>query len=289
MLTGNLRSIMFVPSYVTKFLDNAVDLDADALIFDLEDSVPVLRKQEARENLKTYLDKGIYRQQVIVRVNEIDSGLLEEDIKYAGHKNTDAFVLSKVMDEKDIAAFEKILSKREKELGLKDGYFKIIPLIETTTAMIRAYEIARSSKRIVALSFGGEDYLRDLQGLHKEHGTSLLVPRSLIVMAARAAKVDVIDTPYLNVHDVIGFRKEADLSRELGFSGCFVLHPKQIKIANEAFYPSEEEIMESKRIIEVIEETEKMGKGVALLDGKLIGPPMEKRARSVLAKVKGSL
>ena len=111
------------------------------------------------------------------------------------------------------------------------------------------------------------------------------MPRSLIVTAARAAHIEPIDTPYLDIKDTEGFKKEVALARELGFSGALVIHPSQIEIGNKAFSPSEDEIEEAKQI-EAIRVSEKEGLGVALLDGKLIGPPMQKRAVKILEKAK---
>ncbi|WP_020526898.1 HpcH/HpaI aldolase/citrate lyase family protein [Flexithrix dorotheae] len=281
----SLRTMFFVPSYMTKFLEKATTLEADALILDLEDSVPNENKPEARENIKNFLDRDAFKQKVFIRVNSIDSNLLSEDLKWTIHENTDGFMFTKIQNEQDIFYFDKLLLQLEADNGFPEGKFKMCPLIETAEAVLRAYEIGISSKRMIGLAFGGEDYLRDLDGLHKEHGTSLLVPRSNIVIAARAAKIEPIDTPYLDIHDLKGFKNEVELARELGFSGSLTIHPSQLKIANKAFSPSDLEIEEAERIIAAIKESEKKGMGVTLLDGKLIGPPMQKRAESVLKKV----
>ena len=208
-----------------------------------------------------------------------------EDLKFTLHENTTGFMFSKSVDEKDIDYYDKLLTQLEIDGGFPVGKFKICPLIETGSAVLRAYQIAKASKRVVALAFGGEDYLTDLDGLHKEHGTSLLVPRSLIVIAARSAKIEAIDTPYLDIRDEAGFTKEVTLARELGFSGTLVIHPTQIEIANRAFTPSDEEIEEANRIIEAVNESKKKGLAVTLLDGKLIGPPMRTRAFNVIEKL----
>jgi citrate lyase subunit beta / citryl-CoA lyase len=282
----SLRSMVFVPGYMTKFLEKAKAFKADALILDLEDSVPDVYKEDARKNIRDYLDQGAYSQQVFIRVNDIESGLLGQDLAATLHENVTGFMFTKTVDEQDIDYYDKLLSQLEQEHGFSQGKFTMCPLIETGSAVLRSYQIATASPRVTALAFGGEDYLTDLDGLHKEHGTSLLVPRSLIVIAARSAKIDAIDTPFLNVKDTEGFERETALARELGFSGALLIHPNQIEIANRAFTPSAEEVAESKRVLETIEESRKKGLGVALLDGALVGPPMAKRAHNVLAKIK---
>lgn len=282
----SLRTMTFVPGYMTKFLDKAIEFKSDALILDLEDSVPLKDKQKARENISNYLKDKKYSQQIFIRVNPIDSGMLFDDLDAVLHHATDGIMFTKVIDEKDIIYFDKLLSQLENDKGFPHGKFKICPLIETGSAMIKSYDIATASDRVNALVLGGEDYLTDLDGLHKEHGISLLVPRSLVVMAARTAKIDAIDTPFLDIKNTEGFEKEVKLARELGFSGTLIIHPTQIEIANRNFTPSDEEIDEAKKIIEAIELSKQRGLGVALLDGKLIGPPMEKRAQNIIAKIK---
>lgn len=281
---GSLRSAMFVPGYMRKFLDKAVSFRADALLLDLEDSVPVPYKDDARKYIREYLDQNKFPQQTFIRVNDIESGLLSKDLDATVHENTTGFMFTKVRDEDDIIYFDKLLTQYEHDHGFSQGKFKMLPLIEMGSAILRAYQIATASPRMIGLALGGEDYLTDLDGLHKEHGTSLIVPRSLIVIAARSAHIDVLDTPFLDIRNGEGFRKEVELARELGFSGQLLLHPTQIDVANEVFSPSVEEIAEAKRIIAAIKESSDKGQGTTLLDGKLVGPPMLKRAAKVLGK-----
>ncbi|MGA0163834.1 MAG: HpcH/HpaI aldolase/citrate lyase family protein [Bdellovibrionota bacterium] len=283
-MKSTLKTMIFVPAYIQKYLSKAADLNADAIIFDLEDSVPEKDKLAARENIKSALETVNFKQRIFVRVNPRDSGLFEHDIDAILHPQLEGLMLTKSFDEKDILFFDELVKNKEQEKGLEVGSTKFCPLIETSRAVMRAYEIATASERIVGLAFGGEDYLTNLDGLHKKHGHSLLVPRSLIVIAARAAGVDVLDTPYLDVHDLNGLQKEAELARELGFSGILALHPKQLETITRVFSPSAEEIRHSQAIIESIRESEKSGLGVAVYDGALIGPPMHKRALKILAK-----
>jgi len=267
-----------------KFLEKATSFGADALILDLEDSVPDAFKDNARTFIREFLDRDAFPQQTFIRVNDIDSHLLSKDLAATLHENTDGFMLTKARDERDIIYFDKLLSQYEYDHGFNLGKFKIFPLIEVGSAVLRAYQIATASSRMIGLAFGGEDYLTDLDGLHKEHGTSLLVPRSLIVIAARAAQLDALDTPYLDIRNTKGFEREVQQARELGFSGQLLLHPGQIEVTNNTFSPSADEIHEAQGIISAIEESSRKGSGVTLIDGKLVGPPMLKRAQAVLAK-----
>ncbi len=279
-----LRSMIFVPGYKEKFLNSAINSKADALILDIEDSVPFGFKDEARKNIKNFLTQKAFPRDVFVRVNSFDSGLLTRDLEAAINVNTTGFMFPKVNNERDIYYFDKMLAQIEMDRNLEIGKFKMCPLIETGAAILNALEIATASDRITAMAFGGEDYLTDLDGLHKEHGTSLLVPRSLIVIAARTAGIEVLDTPYLNVKDIEGLRKELSLAKELGFSGALLLHPGQVEPANEIFSPSQTEIENAQRLIDAIEKSKKTGSAVTLIDGQLVGPPMLKRAEKIMAK-----
>lgn len=280
-----LRTMTFVPGYMRKFLEKARAFASDALILDLEDSVPDAFKCDARRFIRECLDERLFCQQVYIRVNSIESGLLMEDLKAVLHSSVHGIMFSKSRDERDIVYFDKLLSQLEREHGFEQGRFKMCPLIETGSAVLRAYQMAVASPRTRALAFGGEDYLTDLDGLHLEHGASLIVPRSLLVIAARSAQVEAIDTPFLDIRNPDAFRREVSQARELGFSGQLILHPSQIAIANEIFTPSAEEIDESRRILEAIRKSEAEGLGVALLEGKLIGPPMSARARHIENKL----
>ncbi len=276
--------MIFVPGYKEKFLNSAIGSDADALILDVEDSVPFGYKDEARRNIKNFLNENAFPRDVYVRVNSFDSGLLSRDLEAAVNDNTTGFMFPKINNERDIYYFDKMLTQIEMDRNMEIGKFKMCPLIETGAAILNALEIATASKRITAMAFGGEDYLTDLDGLHKEHGTSLLVPRSLIVIAARTAGIEVLDTPYLNVKDMEGLRKELSLAKELGFSGTLLLHPGQIGPANEIFSPSKTEIENALRLIDAIEKSKKTGSAVTLIDGQLVGPPMLKRAEKIISK-----
>lgn len=282
-----LRSMLFVPAYNKKFLDSALRKNADALILDLEDSVPEAYKADAREILREYLKKEEFQNRVIfIRLNPIESGVLLEDLEVSMNNNVNGFVLSKIYTNEDIQYYDNLISKYEADHEIKKGHFKFLPLIETTSAVLDVYNIAKTSDRIIGLAFGGEDFLDDLHGIHGESPRTFDYPRAKIALAARSAGVLPIDTPYLDLHDDDGFIEEESVSFEMGFAGCMLIHPSQIELANRCFMPCEEEVEKSRRIFAAIREAEKKGSGVAMLDGKMIGPPMRKRAEKVLELIK---
>ena len=278
-----LRNMMYVPAYKEKFIDKSLTAQADAIIYDLEDSVPVPFKPDARKILKKYIDEGAFKgKTVFVRLNPLESNMLSEDLKYVLHEDIFGFMPSKVYTAADMDYYDKLISQLEAENGIEIGHFKFTPLIETTSAVMDIYNICRQTKRTIAVCFGGEDFLNDLVGLHKEPPRSLEYPRASIAIAARAAGVQPIDTPYLAIHDEEGFIKEESISFEMGFAGVQILSPRQIPLANQCFTPDAEEVKRSEKIVEACRKSSEEGSGVAMYNGKMIGPPMRKRAEKVL-------
>lgn len=278
-----LRSMLYIPGYKERYLTNVDSLNADAIIFDLEDSVPVIYKEKARENLRYFFNNHQnHRSRFFVRLNSIESKMLLEDLKYVMLDSVDGFMLTKIYTENDMVYYDKLFSQLENDNGFYNGKFKFVPLIETASAVLDSYKIARSTKRNVALAFGGEDFLTDIVGFHGNPPKGLDYARSHIALAARSAGIIPIDTPYLKVKDIDGFNEEERLSFEIGFGGCQCLHPMQVKYANICFWPTEDELREAKLIVDAIDESSSKGSGVAMFEGRMIGPPMEKRARNII-------
>jgi citrate lyase subunit beta / citryl-CoA lyase len=280
-----LRSVFFVPGHIQKYLDKALDLEADALILDLEDAVPLNKKKEARENIKAILEGGKLRnKQIIIRINELDSGMLIDDLESVLHFDVLGIMPSKVYSHQDMAFYDEILKQYEFKLGLELGHFKMLPLIETLLSFENINTIASSSDRLIALAFGGEDYLKELGGAHGENDHTFDYPRTKIAIAAKAAGLQALDTPYLDVHDMDGFTIREQKSNDLGFEGCLLIHPKQIGLANKCFSPTIEQYLNAVKIFDAVKLSSENGLSVALLDGVLIGPPMQKNAHRIIRK-----
>lgn len=283
-----LRSMLYIPGYMDKYFDNVEKIHADAIVLDIEDSVPDHYKQEARIKIKNFLDSHQKSDcRVYVRLNSIESRLLFNDLEYVLHKSVNGFLLTKIRSADDIIYYDKLFSQMENDNGYLMGggidyKFSFLPMIETPEAVVNCHSIAAATKRIEGLVFGGEDFLLDMGGYHGIPPKGLDYARSLIALAARAANVLPIDTPYLNIRDKEGFIKEERISFEIGFAGIQCLHPFQVPLANTVFMPTEKEIQEAKEIISAIEESSKSGIGVAMLHGNMIGPPMMKRVKRVL-------
>ena len=281
-----MRSLMFVPGHNEKLLASAARSQADVLLLDLEDSVqPTYNKPLARKTIVEWVSSGKFlNYHIFPRVNDRESGYLLQDLSALTINGIDGFMYPKSKNGEDIYFFDKLLETIEYEKKFPVGTFKIIPLIETSAAVLNAQAICNASKRVIAIAFGCEDFVSDLEGLHDKEGQSIYVPRALIALAARANGVIPIDTVHINVHDLEDLEKNLILARNLGFEGMLVLHPKEIELVHKYFSPTEEEYKSATEMLELYEESQKEGKGVAIKDGKFIGPPLVIAAKKVLEK-----
>ncbi len=194
------------------------------------------------------------------------------------------FTYPKAHTGQDIYFFDKLLETIEYEKGIAIGTYKIIALIETTAAVLNAQEICQASSRVVALAFGCEDFVTDLEGIHDSQGLSILTPRAMIAMSARANNVVPIDTVHIKVHDLADLEKNLQVARKLGFEGMLVLNPKELPLVHQYFSPSAQQLADSKEMLELYQEAKKNNQGVAVKNGKFIGPPMVEMAKNILAK-----
>lgn len=280
-----MRSLMFVPAHNQKLLDSSLKRDADVLLLDIEDSVPVCDKQKARDSIKEFVRKPEARDKVVFpRVNDRESGELLKDLYQLTIPGITGFMYPKSVKAEDVYFVGKLLETIEYEKGIPVGTFKLIPLIETAGAVVNIKEICTACTRVVAVAFGCEDYVTDLSGKHDQEGQSIFYARNAIVNAARATGVLPIDTVHVKVHDLEDLEKNLVISKNLGFEGMLVLNPKELPLVNQYFSPSEDEIAWAEEMVQLTAEAKAEGKGVAVKEGKFIGPPMLKMAEKILNK-----
>lgn len=280
-----MRSLMFVPAHNTKLLESATRRDADVLLLDIEDSVPYPEKQTSRDNIKEFVKRSDLNGKLLFpRVNDRESGELLKDVYQLTIEGITGFMYPKATKDEDIYFFGKLLETIEYEKGFPIGTFKIIPLIETAGAVINIKEICNSCSRVVAVAFGCEDYVTDMRGKHDVEGQSIMTARNLISIGARSCGVLPIDTVHIKVHDLEDLERNLILSKNLGFEGMLVLNPKELPLVHQYYSPTEDEINWAKEMIQLAEEAQREGKGVAVKDNKFIGPPMVKMARNILRK-----
>lgn len=282
-----LRSLLFVPGNRANMLERASSLVPDAFVPDMEDSVPLEEKANARHVVVSFLarlaETGI---PVIPRINAIDTGLMEEDLEAVVGPHTFGVSVGKIQSAGDVEMISRTLERLENDAGLEPGHTGLLPWIETAQAVINAYEICSASPRIVGVAFGAEDYTNDMSIERTDDDTEIAYPRSVICVAARAAGVAALDTPYFSFRDPEGLRRNARAARRSGFRGKFAIHPAQIDVINETFSPSPAEVDYARRVVAAFEEAERDGRASTSLDGKVIDVPVVRRARNVLEVAK---
>ncbi|MGN6351934.1 MAG: HpcH/HpaI aldolase/citrate lyase family protein [Parafilimonas sp.] len=281
-----MRSLMFVPAHNEKLLQSASQKDVDVLLLDLEDSVqPTDNKAIARKNIKQRVSENFFGEKLIFpRVNDRESGQLLKDVTELTIPGIHGFVYPKSKSAEDVYFFDKLLETIEYEKGLPIGTYKIIPLIETTAAVLNAEQICKASPRVIAIAYGCEDFIADLGGIHDHDGKSLFTPRAIIAMAAKASNVIPIDTVHINVHDLQELEENLRLAKILGFEGMLVLNPIELPLVHQYFTPTAEEFENAKTLLQLALEARKDGKGVAVINGKFIGPPMIIAAKKLISR-----
>jgi citrate lyase subunit beta/citryl-CoA lyase len=183
----------------------------------------------------------------------------------------------------------QILEQRIKQLETRTGVAaetSIVALVETPSGVLNAHAIAGSSSRVAGLMFGAEDYMVEMDSPRNAGELLLDTPRALVAMAARAAGVEAIDTPYVNVPDLEALRRHAERGRCMGMSGILVLSPRQIEVARSVFTPDKDEVRFARRVLRAREEVLAAGQAYAFVDGELVSPSREKKAKQVLARAR---
>ena len=280
-----MRSLMFVPAHNQKLLDSSLKRDADVLLLDIEDSVPITEKQKARDNIKEFVKNADLKGKLIFpRVNDRESGELLKDAYQLTIDGVHGFMYPKATKGEDIYFFGKLLETIEYEKKIPIGTFKIIPLIETAGAVMNIQDICKACHRVIAVAFGCEDYVTDLKGKHDGNGQSIFFARNMIANGARACGIIPIDTVHIKVHDLEDLEENLKIAKQLGFEGMLVLNPKELPLVHQYFSPSKEEVEWATEMVQLSEEAVRDGKGVAVKDGKFIGPPMLKMANDILYK-----
>lgn len=288
-MTTLIRSLLFVPGNNPGMLVNSPVFGSDSVIFDLEDAVSPAEKDTARLLVKNALETINYGDiEIVVRVNGNDTPFWKEDLKTILPQNPDCIMPPKIQCKDDVEQFDEYISKIEEKEGLSKGGVKLIPLIETALGVENAYEIASASDRVVAIFLGAEDLTANLGAKRTKAGEEIFYSRSRIVVAAKAAQVAALDTPFTDVDDEEGLIKDATFAKDLGFDGKTVISPRHIDNVNKVFTPSEEEIQYAKRVIEAIKQGKAEGKGVISLDGEMIDAPIVARAEKTMEMAKAS-
>ena len=276
------RTRLYMPGNNPKVMFGGARYGADTVILDLEDSVAPAVKGDARVLVRnTLLTVDYGDAERIVRINPLSTEYGEADIEMIVPAGPDTLLIPKCERAEDVLAVEKIVERVEKEHGIAEPRL-LMPLIETARGSLNAAEIASAGDRVCALCFGAEDFTADLGVERTREGTESFVARSLIVLGAKAAGIQAIDTVYSDFKDTEGLLLSTREAMMLGFEGKGVIHPSQIETIHEVFAPSPERIEYARSVVAAIEEARAKGSGVATIKSKMIDRPIEMRARKIL-------
>lgn len=273
---------MFIPGNNPGMMQDAFIYAPDAIMLDLEDSVTMAEKDAARllvyNALKT-IDYGNI--EMVVRINPLNTPYGKKDIEAVVKAGVHVVRMPKTETADEVREVEREIERVEQEIGCL-GRTQIMAAIESALGIVNAYEIAVASKRMMGIALGAEDYCANLKTQRTPGGDELRLARETIVVAARAAGIDALDTVYSNLDDMETFRKEVEFIKTLGFDGKSIINPRQIEVVNEVFAPSEKAIEKARTIIAAIKEAEKKGSGVIAVNGKMVDRPVVIRAQRTI-------
>ena len=265
------RTMMFLNCQKPGLIKDPYIYGADSIMLDLEDAVAENQKDAARYSLFHALREIDYRGvERVVRINGLDTPHWREDIRVCVAGGADTIRIAKTERAQDVRVVEEAVTAAEEEFGAPVGRTLLMAAIESTRGVLNALEICRSSGRLFGIALSGGDFTKDLQTSITGTGVELAGARQLMILAARAAKIQCFDTVYTNLDDMEGFRKDVETIHMMGFDGKSIINPKQIAIVNEIFTPSEKEIIYAQKLIRAIDEQEEQGIGVFTVDGKMV-------------------
>ncbi len=273
-MTRQRMVLLFVPGDRPDYFDKAAESQSDTIIFDLEDAVACSSKEKSRLIVEQALKElNFGSREIAVRINPLSTswGLKDmEMIKRCPAVN--AILLPKAEPE----------SVKRVSIALGKHSLSILCLIETALGLQQAYETAKASSRIDGLMLGAEDLSAELNLERTVEGSEIQFARQVLVLAANAAGVQPIDTPFLMVSDLDCLAKDAGNARSLGFTAKAALSPRQVPVIKKAFFPGSDEVKKAGKIVEAAEQAELQGRGIVIVDGVMVDQPVVSRARRVL-------
>ncbi len=275
--------MLYIPGNNPAMLQQGGVYGADSLLLDLEDAVALNQKDSARILVRNMLKKiNFYDTEVCVRVNHLDTPFGLEDLEEIVPLQPDAIRYPKTETVEELDKLIKIIEAIEDKHNLPHNKMTIHAMIETALGVQNVFRIAKYSKRVDAITIGGQDLTADMNIKSTKDGSGIDLARKMIVMAAKANKIDAIDTVFVDVNDEEGLRKDTEYAKQIGFTGKAVINPRQIDIIHDVYMPTEEEVRKAYRIMKEFNKNKKAGIGVFAIDGKMIDAPVMARAAHIL-------
>lgn len=288
-MTHIRRSVLFMPGDSLRKITKATQLDVDCIVMDLEDSVTLANKAEARRTVSEALQSLDFgRRERLVRLNVAETGLLDDDLAGTISARPDGYVLPKTESAAQVQHVDRLLAQAEKANGWADNSVRLLVIIETALGIMNVKEIAQAGPRIEALMFGAEDLAGDMGAKRTREGWEVFYARSAVVTAAAAYGLQAIDMVLIDLADSERLEAECIAARHMGYEGKMAIHPRQVEVINRVFAPSPEEIEQARRLLQAHAEHQAAGSGVFTLDGKMVDMPMVKMAERVLNKARAA-
>jgi len=275
--------MLYIPGNNPAMLQQGGIYGADSLLLDLEDAVALNQKDSARILVRNMLKSiDFYGTEVCVRVNHLDTPFGLEDLEEIVPLQPDAIRYPKTETVEELEKLIQIIEAIEDKHNLPHNKMTIHAMIETALGVQNVFRIAKYSKRVDAITIGGQDLTADMNIKSTKDGSGIDLARKMIVMAAKANKIDAIDTVFVDVNDEEGLRKDTEYAKQIGFTGKAVINPRQIDVIHDVYMPTEDEIRKAYRIMKEFKKNKEAGIGVFAIDGKMIDAPVMARAAHVL-------
>lgn len=270
-------------------IEKGAALGVDSVIMDLEDGVALSRKSDARAVTAAALrELSFGRTEKLVRVNAISGPLWADDVAQTVEAQPDGYVVPKVEAADEIQRISAAIAEAESRNGWQPGGICLLAIIETARGVVNLRDIAESDSRLGALIFGAEDLAGDIGATRSADGWEVFYARSAVVIHAKAAGLQAIDTPYIDLNDLDGLAADTHRAAAMGYSGRLAIHPRQVGPIQQAFTPSADDIARAKRLLDAHAAHQAAGTGVFDLDGKMVDMPMVRAAESVLARARAA-
>jgi citrate lyase subunit beta/citryl-CoA lyase len=286
LLRRAFRSILFVPGTRTELLSKAIATGADAIVLDLEDSVPLARKEEARASVSTVLARSSERL-TFLRINHPRLGDLDKDLAALAPHDAQAIMVPKVEDARDLEELDARLAAHEHDTGLESDAISVLVVIESSVGLRNLFDTVSRTKRVrgAALATAEEgDFMCDIGGTWTATGEALTYARGKFVCDARAAKMTwLVDGAFMQLADERALECESRLARNFGFNGKVAVHPRQVQAINQAFSPTDAEVERAQKLIDAFRGAESQGRGAIQFQGMMVDCANVRWAEQILS------
>lgn len=274
------HSRLYLPGNSPKLMLNAGIHNPNGVILDLEDSVAPAMKDQARYLVRNALRQvDFYGAERMVRINQLPLGL--RDLEYLVPHHVHVILIPKCESAESVQQVNTRIQEIAEQHGITQPVY-LMPIVESALGVVNAYQIASASKRVVAMAIGLEDYTADLGAQRSDHGRESFYARSVLVNAARAARIQPIDSVFSDVSDMEALQAVVTESKAMGFDGMGCIHPRQIRVIHDVFAPSPKEIENAQQIVHAFDKATRLGLGVISLGSKMIDAPVVKRAQHTI-------